>query len=404
MGAGAAGLMAGISAATHGAKVLVLEKNRKPGVKILMSGGTRCNITHDTDNLGIIKAYGKQGKFLHSPLATFSVENTLDFFHQSGVPTKVEETGKVFPQSNKALDVLTALVNRLHGAGAKLYLEEPVIEIHKENDLFHVKTPRQTYQGNHVLITTGGLSFPGCGTTGDGYGFAKQFGHTITKTFPALAPLNCKEPWVKDLSGITIPDVLVTAFSPDLPPLKDRGSLLFTHFGLSGPVILNVSKAITHSDTYKDCYLMLDFVPDLKIEDLAKKISDLASTDGKKLLSVALSNLVPRRLAEHLTVHIGLASDRKCVGITREERQKICTALKSCRLEINGTLGYAKAEVTSGGIPLNEVDSKTMESKCTKGLFLAGEIIDLDGPIGGYNFQAAWSTGYLAGKSMAARK
>lgn len=404
VGAGAAGLMAAISAARHGARVIALEKNRKPGVKILMSGGTRCNITHHTDNRGIIQAFGKQGKFLHSPLASFGVEETVAFFHEAGVPTKVEETGKIFPQSNKALDVVNALVNTLRSSGALLHLEEPVLDLKHENDMFFVTTPHEEYLASQVLLTTGGLSFPGCGTTGDGYRFAQAFGHTIAPTFPALAPLNCKQAWAMDLSGITIPDVRVTAQAPGREPFIDRGSLLFTHFGLSGPVILNVSKALTHSRDYQDCHLILDFLPNTKIDSLSQTISEFASRDGKKLLSVMLSDWIPRRLSDKILEIGGFPEGRKCAGITREERQRLCSLLKSTRLDIHGTLGYAKAEVTSGGIPLSEVDSRTMESKIQKGLFLAGEILDLDGPIGGYNFQAAWSTGNLAGRSMALKK
>lgn len=397
VGAGAAGLLAGISAGKSGAKTLVLEKNRKPGVKILMSGGTRCNITHNTDNRGIVKAFGNNGKFLHSPLAAFSVDETIRFFNQAGVATKIEATGKIFPVSNKALDVLDALLNQLKNENATLLLETPVLDIDPTEDGFLLKTHLQTFQAKKIILTTGGLSFPGCGTTGDGYKFAMKFGHTIKETQPALAPLKTDARWVHELSGVTIPDVGVTACLNEKPMMQDRGSFLFTHFGLSGPVILNVSKALNSLSNFKNSSLKLDFLPSVKETDLEAKLQSFASTDGKKLLSVALGELLPRRLLEGLFSQIGFSPERKCVGISKDERKAIVISIKSKSVNITGTLGYAKAEVTTGGVSLDEVNSKTMESKLKKGLYLAGEILDLDGPIGGFNFQAAWSTGFLAG-------
>ena len=397
VGAGAAGLLAGISAGKSGAKTLVLEKNRKPGVKILMSGGTRCNITHNTDNRGIVKAFGNNGKFLHSPLAAFSVDETIRFFNQAGVATKIEATGKIFPVSNKALDVLDALLNQLKHENATLVLETPVLDIDATEDGFLLKTHLQTFHAKKIILTTGGLSFPGCGTTGDGYKFAMKFGHSIKETQPALAPLKTDARWVHELSGVTIPDVGVTACLNEKPMMQDRGSFLFTHFGLSGPVILNVSKALNSLSNFKNSSLKLDFLPLVKEIDLEAKLQSFASTDGKKLLSVALGELLPRRLLEGLFSQIGFSPERKCAGISKDERKAIVVSIKSKSVNITGTLGYAKAEVTTGGVSLDEVNSKTMESKLKKGLYLAGEILDLDGPIGGFNFQAAWSTGFLAG-------
>jgi hypothetical protein len=397
VGAGAAGLLAGISAGKSGAKTLVLEKNRKPGVKILMSGGTRCNITHNTDNRGIVKAFGNNGKFLHSPLAAFSVDETIRFFNQAGVATKIEATGKIFPVSNKALDVLDALLNQLKHENATLVLETPVLDIDATEDGFLLKTNLQTFHAKKIILTTGGLSFPGCGTTGDGYKFAMKFGHSIKETQPALAPLKTDARWVHELSGVTIPDVGVTACLNEKPMMQDRGSFLFTHFGLSGPVILNVSKALNSLSNFKNSSLKLDFLPSVKETDLEAKLQSFASTDGKKLLSVALGELLPRRLLEGLFSQIGFSPERKCAGISKDERKAIVVSIKSKSVNITGTLGYAKAEVTTGGVSLDEVNSKTMESKLKRGLYLAGEILDLDGPIGGFNFQAAWSTGFLAG-------
>src|SRR5829696_2009989 len=243
LGAGAAGLMAATHAAERGRRVLLLEKGKKPGVKILMSGGTRCNITHDCDARGIVEAFGPNGKFLHSALANLGPRETVAFFNEIGVATKVEETGKVFPVSDRALDVLDALLKRLARSGATLALTEPLkdVELHPEGG-YRVYTSARTLTTERVLITTGGKSYPGCGTTGDGYAIAKKFGHTIVATRPALVPLTVQAEWVGELRGITLPDVILRIFPPEGKPLTQRrGSMLFAHFGLSGPAPLDVS-------------------------------------------------------------------------------------------------------------------------------------------------------------------
>src|SRR3954449_5715009 len=245
LGAGAAGLVAAFRAAELGRRVLLLEKNRKPGVKILMSGGTRCNITHACDNRGIVEAYGPPGKFLHSALAALSVRQTIAFFEAEGVAVKVEETGKVFPVSNKALDVLDALLRRLRRSGATLALEEPVRDLQVLPPGFALTTPHRVVAARRVILTTGGRSYPGSGTTGDGYALASQFGHTVVPPRPALVPVTVAAPWVAELRGVTIPDVTLRVCEADRTLTAARGSLLFAHFGLSGPVVLDVSRAVS---------------------------------------------------------------------------------------------------------------------------------------------------------------
>jgi predicted Rossmann fold flavoprotein len=397
IGAGAAGLMAAISAAERGRRTLVLEKNRQPGVKILMSGGTRCNITHATDNRGIVEAYGPPGRFLHSALASLSVEDTIAFFEAEGVATKVEETGKVFPVSNKATDVLAALRRRLARGGAALALDEPVVDLERVTDGFALRTPRRIINTARVILTTGGQSYPGSGTTGDGYRFLTCFGHTIVTPRPALAPITVAVPWVAELRGITIPDTLVRVREGTQTIAQRRGSLLFAHFGLSGPVALDVSRAISGHPHPEPLQLEIDLLPGTTEEYLAECLRRESASAGKKLLAGVLATLLPRRLAEGLLVQAGLAADRTAAALSKEQRNRLVAALKHFSLPVTGTLGFKKAEVTAGGVALDEVDSRTMESKRVPGLFIAGEVLDLDGPIGGYNFQAAWSTGWLAG-------
>jgi predicted Rossmann fold flavoprotein len=399
IGAGAAGLLAAARSAERGLRTVLLEKNARAGVKILMSGGTRCNLTHATDNRGIVAAYGPPGRFLHSALAALSVEETIALIEAEGVPTKVEETGKVFPVSNRAADVLDALLRRLGRSGAKLALTEPVLELNVRAGGFEVKTPRQTYRASRVILTCGGRSYPGSGTTGDGYGWAAQLGHTIVPPVPALVPLTVAAPWLAELRGITIPDATVSVQKGQRLLASRRGSLLFAHFGLSGPVVLDVSRVVSRHAEPGSLQLEVDFLPACPAEELDESLRTGSLAAGKKLLASLLASL-PRRLAELLLKQAGMAEDRRAAGLSRGDRSRLVEVVKRFRLPITGTLGFGKAEVTAGGIALDEVDSRTMQSKRVPGLYLAGELLDLDGPIGGYNFQAAFSTGWLAGESV----
>jgi predicted Rossmann fold flavoprotein len=397
VGAGAAGLMAALRSAECGRRVLLLEKNRKPGVKILMSGGTRCNITHATDERGIVAAYGPPGRFLHSALAAFGVQDTLDFFEAEGVATKVEETGKVFPVSDKALDVLHALLRRFQRSGATLALEEPLLDLQGCPPDFALTTPRRVLRAGRVILTTGGQSYPGSGTTGDGYAFVARLGHTIIPPRPALVPITVAASWVAELRGVTLPDVGVRLVENGKGLVGERGSMLFAHFGLSGPVILDVSRVVSGHARPASLALELDLLPGMKEDDLDEWLRVETAACGKKQLAAVLSTHLPRRLCDALLPQAGLPADRKAAALSRGDRAKLADCLKRLRLPVSGTLGFRKAEVTAGGVVLDEVDSRTMQSKRVAGLFLAGELLDLDGPIGGYNFQAAWSTGWLAG-------
>jgi predicted Rossmann fold flavoprotein len=400
IGAGAAGLMAAIHAAERGKRTLLLEKNRKPGVKILMSGGTRCNITHDCDNRGIVREYGQQGKFLHSALAALSVQQAIAFFEAEGVATKIEETGKVFPVSNKAIDVLDALLRRLKRSGATLALEEPVSDLRKSGELFEIVTPQQGISCPQVILTTGGQSYPGSGTRGDGYVWAAKFGHTIVTPRPALVPLTVQADWVGQLRGVTLADVGLKVLEAGKQLAARRGGFLFAHFGLSGPAPLDISKAVSRHPNPHSLELDLDFLPSRPEPEVDEFLRIESLANGKKQLAVVLSDLLPRRLCDTLLTLCGQPADRRAAGLSKPDRQRLVAAIKRMRVPLRGTLGFEKAEVTSGGVSLDEVDSRSMLSKLISGLYLAGEILNLDGPIGGYNFQAAWSTGWLAGRCV----
>ncbi|QDS97319.1 BaiN/RdsA family NAD(P)/FAD-dependent oxidoreductase [Adhaeretor mobilis] len=412
VGAGAAGLLAGIRASERGLRTLLLEKNARPGVKILMSGGTRCNLTHATDARGIVEAYGRPGRFLHSALATLSPDELIELFANEGVATKVEDTGKVFPVSNRAADVLAALMERLQRSGCQLNLNEPLTKLSKIESGFELRTSNTTYESQNVIVTTGGKSYPGSGTTGDGYAWLEQLGHTIVPPRPSLTPVTTDVSWVAKLKGVTIPKVGV-----GVVPLKDIqlgqstgkqkplaeacDSFLFTHFGLSGPAILDVSRAITGHDKPRELALRCDFVPYLNGEQLFMQLRQECQQNPRKQIVTLLPGWLPRRLAETLVELLDL-TERRAAELSNRHLRQLATAMKETHIPISGTRGFKKAEVTAGGVALKEVDSSTMQSKLVAGLYLAGEILDLDGPIGGYNFQAAFSTAWLAGSSVEA--
>jgi predicted Rossmann fold flavoprotein len=416
IGAGAAGLLAATRSAERGRRTLLLEKNRKPGVKILMSGGTRCNITHDCDAAGIVAAFGSAGPFLHSPLAALGPRELVELLEAEGLATKVEPGGKVFPRSDRAADVLGALLRRLERSGAELSLAEPVSAVHPTADRFLVDTPKRSIRCNKLVVTTGGKSYPGCGTAGDGYGWLAEMGHTIHRPRPALVPLTSDQTWVHELSGVTIPAVQVRVVDPQgsrlsspqrrgrrLPPgvlIERRGSLLFTHFGLSGPVALDVSRAFTGARDPQSLVLVADFLPGSTAEEIERRLQHIAATEGGRHIASVVSGELPRRLVEALLASADVSADRRMAELSKNERSQLITALKQCEIRVTGSRGFEKAEVTAGGVALGEVDSRTMQSKVVANLYVAGEILDLDGFIGGYNFQAAFSTGWLAGESV----
>ncbi len=405
VGAGAAGLWSAGTAALRGRRTLLLEKNSKPGVKILMSGGTRCNLTHDAELRAIVEAFGPAGRFLHGPLSQLGPHGVVHVMESLGVPTKVEAGGKIFPRSDRAIDVRDALVRRFLQAGGQVQTGSGVLAIQPDDSgaNWSVRCQQATYTSTSLVVATGGLSYGGCGTTGDGYPWARQLGHGMVPTRPALAPLLSPEPWVHALSGLTLDDVVLTVEVPELakalqrdPRLASRSSLLFTHFGLSGPAAMNVSRAVEDPSQQPPSKVCIDLLPDVSAPDLARRLSPGARA-GSTHVSALLRELVPRRLADELMNRAGIELTCPLAELARTARQSLVTHLKSLRIPVTGTRGYDKAEVTAGGVDLRDVDSRTMQSRHAAGLYLVGELLDLDGPIGGYNFQAAFSTGHVAG-------
>lgn len=407
VGAGAAGLMAATQAAEGGQRVLLVEKAPKAGVKILMSGGTRCNLTHATDKKGILSAFVKpQASFLQSPLAQFGPHDLISYVEGEGIALKTEETGKIFPASDSAVDIQQAFVGRLLRSGATLHLREAVKEINREGDGWRVQTGERSLTAAKLLLTVGGQSYPGCGTTGDGYRWLAAMGHTIVPPRPSLVPLTWQVPWANGLQGITIPEARVAVVDTAVSSPKQQmlhestSSFLFTHLGGSGPAVLNVSRAFTGHPQPSSLRLRCDWLPRQNEAELVAWLQQETTSNGKRQVATVLGQRLPHRLVEAMLQQATIPLDRKLSEFSKTERGQLVRWVKQAELPIHGTLGFPKAEVTAGGVSLGEVDSKTMRSKVVPNLWLAGEILDIDGPIGGYNFQAAFSTGWVAGRNM----
>ncbi len=403
IGAGAAGLVAAAEAAKRSASVVLLEKNNKTGVKILMSGGTRCNITHDTDARGITDAFGHAKRFLQPSVGAFPPAAVNRMFNDAGVPTKIESTGKIFPQSDRALHVRDALHRLAVDAGVTIQLHAGVTGIERSPRGWNVKTEDETIEADRVIVTAGGRSWPGCGTTGDAYEWLRQLGHTIVPPRPALVPLVGGHPWMNELSGVTLEDCVASVYPREnkksKPLVARRSSLLFTHFGFSGPAAMDVSGVITAAPSIRDVQLLLDLVPTMTEADVQAALSDRSQDGGRQKVAAVIGKWLPNRLATALVEQVG--QDYTIAQLPRPALQALVDQIKRLPLPVNGTRGFAKAEVTAGGVALSEVDPKTMASRIAEGLFISGEVLDVDGPIGGYNFQAAFSTGRAAGIAAA---
>ncbi len=399
IGAGAAGMMAAYAAASQHATVILLEKNNKTGVKILMSGGTRCNLTHHTDARGIADAFGHAKRFLQPSLGGFPPQAVVDFFEAAGVATKIESTGKVFPVSNRAVQVRDALHGYAVDAGVEIRTGCGVTGIRPDGKRWMVDTGRAAIPTDRVIVTTGGKSWPGCGTTGDAYAWMTELGHAVERTRPALVPLLGGEQWMKDLSGLVVDDSIVTVLpvaGKQKSLARRRGSLLFTHFGFSGPAAMDVSGAITAATSLDQVRMIADLVPQSAEEELQAAFSN-GRDSGKTRVSSLLATWLPNRLANGIVARLG--QDARLAELSKKSRNRLTNDLKRMPLPVRGTRGFEKAEVTAGGVRLDQVNPRTLESRIHKGLFIAGELLDVDGPIGGYNFQAAFSTGRAAGLS-----
>ena len=402
IGGGASGMMAALTAAENDAEVMLLEKNDRLGKKMLITGKGRCNVTTDKEIDEMIRSFVHNGKFLYTAFNSFSNQQVQQFFEDAGVPLKVERGERVFPVSDQSKDIVNALRRRLQEAGVDLWLNAAVKEVLLEDGkAVGVLLPNgKKLLADSVIIATGGASYPGTGSTGDGYRFAEKAGHTVVNLRPSLIPLECAEGYVKALQGLSLKNVTLTIETAEGQKLaQEFGEMLFTHFGISGPIVLTSSyKAVDYWQKHKQPLLgSIDFKPALSREKLDARLLREFEEQNKKQLKNSLHTLMPSKLIPVFIQRCGISPDKALHQITKEERQRMVDLLKDFRFTIFKARPLEEAIVTAGGISVKEVSPKTMESKLVKNLYFIGEVLDVDGMTGGFNLQAAFSTGYLAG-------
>ncbi len=404
VGGGPAGMMAAGRAAELGKKVLLLERNKTLGRKLLLTGKGRCNLTQAEFNVRLfVKEFGPKGKFLFSPLSKFGVQETIDFFQQRGLKTKIERGRRVFPVSNQSRSVLAVLERYLKENHVDVITEARVVNV-KEKDHSIVNLFLQDgriVQSLEYIFCFGGKSYPLTGSGGDGFRLGKKLGHTVTELRPALVPLEIKEKWVKELQGLSLKNVRITVFQNSQKKQSKFGEALFTHFGMSGPIILDLSRDIGELLEKGKVSLLLDLKPALDFPTLDKRIQRDFSKYRRKLFANALGDLLPQKLIPLFIKFSKISPNKKVSKITRAERHRLVKLLKGLEMTVHSLLGFQRAIITQGGISLKEIDARTLKSKIINNLFFAGEIIDLDGPTGGYNLQVCWTTGYVAGENAA---
>jgi len=399
IGGGAAGMFAAGIAAQKGNSVILLEKNAQLGKKLLITGKGRCNITNHAAPDVFIENVPGNPYFLYSAFYTLDSSAVVTFFEKLGVATKVERGNRIFPVSDKAADVVDALLRNMKNSGVDVRTNAKVTEVKVEDGrVVGVVANGKLIPADSVIVATGGLSFPETGSTGDGYEFAKQAGHTVTDLYPSLVPLKTKETWPKKLQGLTLKNVEITVKNGKAKLFRDFGEMMFTHFGVSGPIILSASRSF--AGLYdKGCTIHIDMKPALTLEELDARIlrdfEEYINRDFKN----CLDDLLPQKMIPVFVELSGIPADKKTRDITREERKRMGQLLKNLVVIITGNVGYIDAVITAGGVCVDEISSSTMESKKVDGLFFAGEVIDVDGYTGGYNLQIAFSTAYLAGKN-----
>lgn len=406
IGGGPAGMIAAGRAGELGAKVALLEKNDSLGRKLLITGKGRCNITQaEFNDAEFIKTLGKKGKFLFSSLAAFGPEEVIEFFQKRGLKTKIERGGRVFPVSNRARDVLAVLEKYLQENKAQIFYNAEVKGLEQEKGrIKSINIGKNSITAQNYILCTGGKTYPATGSTGEGYLWLKQMGHTIIPPTPALVPLRTEEAWPQEAQGLSLKNVGVSLIQNGKKQTTRFGEMLFTHFGVSGPIILDLSREAGELLKKGKVELIIDLKPALDMEKLDERLKRDCQLFSNKNFRNYLPELLPQKLINPIIELSGIAPERKMNSLHKEERKELAKILKNLKLTVTQLLGFDQAIVTSGGVALKEIDSKTLRSKIVSNLFLAGEIIDLDGPTGGYNLQICWSTGYAAGTYAAKEK
>jgi hypothetical protein len=401
VGGGAAGLTAAWRASFGGKRVILFEKNRKVGIKIRISGGGKCNITNGSSIRAMLKQFRPvESRFLKYSFHTFTNEQLLDLLHDQGVETYVRENGKVFPKSHNADDVVGAFQRLLTGRNVDIRSDSPVRYIERSNDgTFVVSTDREQIQCGAVIIATGGMSYQKTGTTGDGLTWAQRLGHTIIPVKPALAPIYLSPTPPQEWQGTPIRDCLLSAECGGSVITRWQGDVLFTHLGISGPAPLEISKeAFVEFEQGKRVTIFVDFFPEYSIEPFKGKILNDIGTNINRSVASLVEQLIPTKLAPYVLLNSEIDETVKLHQLKKEQRERLVRIMKHCPIGIVRDIPLDRGEVTAGGLSLNEVNPTTMESRIVPGVFFCGEVLDIAGPVGGYNLQAAFSTGYVAGE------
>ena len=420
IGGGPSGMMAAGRAAERGLKVLLLEKNDTLGKKLLITGGGRCNVTNaELDDRALLAKFKEDGKYLFSAFSKWSVEESLDFFHLRDMATKIENEKRVFPITDKAESVWKVLVEYMKKGGVEIMSNAEVIGLKINNGdlgdkdslgtktVFVVLKNGTELHAKSFILATGGKSRPETGSTGDGFNWLKKLGHTIIEPQAVLVPVALKDEWIKKLQGATFQDIRLTLFQNGQKQItqqessagKKNGKLLFTHFGISGPTVLNMSQDIGELLKYGDVVIGLDLFPDYGHDKINTMLMELFAKENKKKLKNALATLVNANMAAAILDLAGIDQDITNSNVTREQRIKLIAILKNVPLNVKELLGTDKAIVTSGGVKLDEVDFKTMQSRLFPNLYLVGDILNIDRPSGGYSLQLCWTTGFVAGEN-----
>ena len=407
VGGGAAGMFAAIVAAKNGHQVTLYEKNEKLGKKIFITGKGRCNITNAADMEELFDAVVTNSKFLYSSFYGYTNQNVIDFFEDAGVPVKIERGNRVFPISDHSSDVIRALEREMKKVGVKVCLNTEVKSVEAEKGKFDkvVLKDTTTQTADACIVATGGLSDRSTGSTGDGFRFAENVGHKVTQCFPSLVPMETKEPWICELQGLSLRNVEAKILDGKKELYKDFGEMLFTHFGVSGPLIISASsyvgkKFMDKNGQKKELTLEIDLKPALTEEQLDQRVLRDFEENHNRQFKNAITKLFPTKLIPVMLELGGIDPEKKVNSIEKEERKQFVHLIKHFRMTLTGLRDYPEAIITKGGVNVKEIDPGTMESKLVKGLYFAGEVLDLDALTGGFNLQIAWSTGYAAGNAI----
>jgi predicted Rossmann fold flavoprotein len=399
IGGGPAGLFCALQAAGDDREVLLLEKNPSCGRKLLITGSGQCNLTHDGEITEFFTHYGDHGRFLRPALRQFTNRDLIAFFEERGLPMTVETGGKIFPASKRSSDVLSILLSECDRKGVQLVRGMPVKKVSRDERGFTIETATTSSRADVVVIATGGATYPATGSTGDGYRIARELGHTVTGIAPALTPVVVKDYTLGDLAGLSFENLPISLFRDGKRVHKVSGDLLLTHTGISGPGVLDLSRFILPGDLLK-----VSFLPGGDLEAIQKQVTEALAVSGTRRVKTVLAGLpLPERLAKRMPELAGISPDTSCSQLTKQARQEIIVMLSGFPFPVLRLRGFDEAMVTRGGVALSEIDPKTMESRHVPGLYCAGEVLDIDGDTGGYNLQAAFSTGMLAARSIRGR-